>query len=375
MKLRPASFDDYAAIAALANRYGLVMKAHEGWLDLWRRNPAFPSTAPDVWPIGWVLVDAAGQIVGYLGNIPLAYVYKGRRLLAAATHAWVVETAARHASLLLLRAFLGQKKVDLLLCTTANPMSSRIFDAAKIPRMPVAGYDVSLYWITRHAGLLSSFLQKRGGLGAGYMGGLLRPLGALLDQASRVRRAWRYDTSRLSFLDSFDDGFDVFWEQLRTSCNCLLAVRDGAALSWRFRDALAQGHAWVLARRSQGTLNAYAIFLRQDNPAYRLTRMRLLDYQSVTEDPAVLAGFVTAALRRCHAEGIHLLESVGFTPELRRQLLDMGARERALPSWMFYYKANHSELVSDLIHPSAWYPSFYDGDGSIMEITNAIPSA
>lgn len=316
--------------------------------------------------MGWVVEDQDARIVGYLGNIPLAYSYEGQRLLAASAHTWVVDAAARTASLLLLRAFLGQKDVDLLLCTTAKPVTSRIFDAAKVPRLPVAGYDISLYWITYHAGLGASLLRQKGWPGVALAEAVLPPVGALLDRMLRTQPAWRYDSSELSFLDSFDEGFDVFWERLCAGRRHLLGVRDRATLAWHFHESLAQGRAWVVAHRIQGVLNAYAIFLRQDNPEYRLTRMRLVDYQSLSGETDSLAAFIGAALRRCQAERLHLLEVVGFTDSIRQQLVAWGARQRVLPSWMFYYKAPRLELARALARSDAWYPSFYDGDGSLL---------
>ena len=63
------------------------------------------------------------------------------------------------------------------------------------------------------------------------------------------------------------------------------------------------------------SLTAYAIFVRQDNPAHSLTRIRLVDFQSLGDDEELLHPLVCCALERCRQEGIHMLEAIGFPPE------------------------------------------------------------
>src|SRR5207248_4247565 len=74
--LRQACFDDYEQIAALEARNGLQPKTHEEWRHLWRNNPAYR----DGWPIGWVLENQMGDLVGSLGNIPLLCEFQGKTL-------------------------------------------------------------------------------------------------------------------------------------------------------------------------------------------------------------------------------------------------------------------------------------------------------
>src|SRR5258708_529233 len=74
--LRLALFDDYDQISALEAANGLAIKSREEWLHLWRENPAYLQLPG--WPIGWVLEDEDGRIVGVLENVPCLSPFCGR---------------------------------------------------------------------------------------------------------------------------------------------------------------------------------------------------------------------------------------------------------------------------------------------------------
>ena len=65
--------DDYAAVHTLRASVGMGDKDSPAlWQRLFFKNPAL-KRHPGHWPLGWVL-EAAGEIVGYIGNIPQVYV-------------------------------------------------------------------------------------------------------------------------------------------------------------------------------------------------------------------------------------------------------------------------------------------------------------
>ena len=66
--IRLAKFEDYDQIEAVESRHGLTVKSRDQWLALWLNNPAYLELRD--WPIGWVIEDGNGQIVGSLGNVP-----------------------------------------------------------------------------------------------------------------------------------------------------------------------------------------------------------------------------------------------------------------------------------------------------------------
>src|SRR6266403_1410469 len=122
LKLREAHFEDYDQIAGLESRFGLTIKPYEQWVHLWQGNPVYRNLKTD-WPIGWVLEDEDGKIVGSMGNIPFLYELEGRRILVASGHNWVADLAYRSASLLLLHRLITQPYVDLYLNNTVSDNS------------------------------------------------------------------------------------------------------------------------------------------------------------------------------------------------------------------------------------------------------------
>src|ERR1044071_1981989 len=98
--IREAEFQDYGQISALHVRNGLATRFREDWMALWTGNPAY-NTSRQHCPIGWVLENDKGEIVGSIGNIPLTYHFRRRELRAAAPCSWVVDPPYRGYSMLI----------------------------------------------------------------------------------------------------------------------------------------------------------------------------------------------------------------------------------------------------------------------------------
>jgi hypothetical protein len=367
LKLREAAFEDYPGVIALESKFHLVPKRSEDWTHLWMSNPAYRDTKGRV-PIGWVLEGADGTISGYLGNIPLLYELQGTRLLATTTRSWVVDTDYRTHSLLLLATYFKQPNVDLFLNTTVNAQAAAAYATFEGLPVPVGAWDRSLFWITHYRGFTESVLRKRGATSvklASY------PLSAgvfLGDRLARRGFGKSGNQTRVSDCAGFDDRFDAFWEALKKKkFDVLLAVRTREALEWHFKFALLQNAAWICVVEGSSGLSAYAVFVRQDSPEAGLTRMRLADFQCLDDDaaPSLLLAMIQLAIDRCRRESVHMLELIGLSPAMEREVKRLRPRSRQLPNWMYFYKANGQSLGEHLKDPSIWEPSLYDGDCSL----------
>ena len=84
---RISTLNDFARINALERRYRLGFRSYEEWSHMWVNNPVC-KRMPDL-PIGWVLEDAQGEIVGSIGSVPFGFEINGRRYLAGTSSAWV----------------------------------------------------------------------------------------------------------------------------------------------------------------------------------------------------------------------------------------------------------------------------------------------
>jgi hypothetical protein len=373
LKLREARFEDHSQVAALAYKNHLYVESYPEWKHLWTDNPAYREIK-DKFPMGWVLDDGEGRISGYLGNVPLSYEREGKRLLAAATRAWVVDTNCRPYSPLLLGTFFQQPNVDLFLNTTVSAEAAAAYSIFQGTRVPVGAWDRSLYWITHHQGFTESFLRTKG---VAMAKPLSYPLSVgifLRDRAIPKKSRLQKNNTAITVLPcaAFDDRFEKFWTDLRKKkSNLLLAVRSREALEWHFKFPLLQNGAWIYIVEGAAGLAAYAVFLRQDNLETGLTRVRLADFQCLDQEraPYLLAAMVQAAMDRCRQDSIHMLELIGLAPELERKLESLSPHRRVLPTWMSYYKPNNPLLAETLKNAAAWEFSLFDGDSSLCSLT------
>ena len=350
--------DDCSQVTALAHRYGLGSSTNDQWMHLWDHNPAYADTSEE-WPRGWVVEASNNEIVGYLGNIPLWYEFEGRRLLVAASQAWVVDARFRQYSILLLDRCFKQKNVDLYMCTTANQRSSGILFLFNSGRVPVGAWDESMFWITNYTGFLRSWAaMKSPRLGRRFS------RGRTVSLSTRQMGTW--DGDCVEYHESFDERFETFWQELRQQQQgVLLAVRSREVLQWHFKHALAKNNIWIMTACKGDRLLAYSVFCRQDNTEYGLQRMRLVDFQALRGNSGLLLAMADSALARCRQQRIDMLECVGIRKEFEQMLAPLCPFRRHLPSWLYYYTAASPALGARLASPEAWNPSCFDGDASL----------
>jgi hypothetical protein len=356
VSVREASFDDYQQIAAIEKRTNLGNRAEGDWLRFWLENPEYKRNQH--WPVGWVLENGDGQIVGSICNIPLEYELEGRRMVAATGRGWVVDPVYRTYACLLLEEFFHQEGVDLFVNTTVNQHAAPAYRTFDSPPVPQGAWDHTAFWITRYRGFARCVVAaKRWPRGPW----LVLPIALGLwcrDILARksVRGAAGLTVKRE---DGFDGRFDVFWEELRRqNPHLLLAVRSREALDWHFQYLLRRNRLYILTISEQDRLIAYSIFCRKDEEQLGLKRVRIVDYQAL-DGRATLAPMLAWMLQTCRREGIHMLEDVGCC-------IDQAAApyRRKLGSWLFYYKANCT-LAARLNGSASWRTSLFDGDASL----------
>ena len=368
VKLREASFDDYQSISSLGAQYGLRARSPEEWRHVWLNNPEYRRN--EGWPIGWVLENENREVVGSIGNVPLACEFRGQRLTTATGRSWVVDTRYRSFATLLLDQFFDQDKVDLFLNTTVNQHAMEAYKCFESPPVPRGDWNRSVFWITHYPGFAQSALEAR----RSRFSPLLKyPLAASLrlrdalagnHTGSNGARSNRAITVRLE--QGFDERFDVFWDALRArNQQLLLGVRTREVLEWHFRFHLQKQQAYILTVSEGDKLMAYSVFYRKDKDEYGLKRVRLVDYQSLNDDAGLMAAMLERMLHICRDEKIHMLEDVGCSIDWGQAKACPTSHKRVLPSWLYYYKANRPHLVKDLSDAACWRPFLFDGDSSL----------
>jgi len=385
-KLREACFGDYEQIATLESRFGLPVKPYNEWVHLWQGNPLYRELKTD-WPIGWVLEDQDGKIVGSMGNIPFLYELDGRRILVASGRSWVADLEYRSASLLLLNNLIRQSRVDLYLNNTVGTNSVAAVTALGCSRMPVGIWDEVAYWITNYRAFFDSIIAMKN-----YR--LTKPFAfpswegswtRLKALRSRLSKPLSYPLSAAAFLKDhltktslresdvevkpctdFDDRFDSFWEDVkRNSRHLLLAVRTREVLEWHFKHALLCNRLWIVTAVDGPRLVAYAIFHKSVDPRSGFKKVKLADYQSLEDGTSMLGPLLSWALRRCRSEGVHMLEHTGRWME-KGQFIETAAPYRLkLSAWSYFYHVNNPELREILNSRQLWTPSFFDSEAAL----------
>jgi hypothetical protein len=360
--LRPARFDDYERIARLEAVLDSGASTPDDWRMFWQRNPLWPHVRQK-WPIGWVLESPTREIVGSLSNIPLLYHFRGEQVIVASGRAWVVVPEYRGFALWLLDERFNQPGVDVFIDTSVGSMAFEPFNEFS-NCVPAGDWETIAYFVTGYRAFVTRALRK---LNAPLVPVLAAPAGAAL-RLKDVIFGKEFPKARSSFVidvtDRFDSRFDAFWKDLlRQNADKLQATRDSATLSWHFSVAMRRGRLWIFTTSRNRQLRAYCIFKRQDT-AQEVRRMRLVDYQTIDPDVDLLPDLLRAALRRCAAEGVSVLDKAGLGLAKMRAF-DEFAPYRRKQSWSFFYRAVEPALAVALRQPQVWDPSEYDGDASI----------
>jgi hypothetical protein len=202
--------------------------------------------------------------------------------------------------------------------------------------------------VTDHAAFVKSVLKRRGNPLATA---LSYPLSAALLLRERVTRtAAPAGDVEVRSCANFDERFDDFWVAMRRRHpNLLLAVRTREVLAWHFKYALAENRAWIATISEGARLIAYAVFDRRYRKDIDLQQMRMVDFQALDGGSELLPPIIGWALRKCSAEGIRMLETVGRWLE-RGECLNVIAPYRRKLSWGWppVYRANNARLAADL---------------------------
>ncbi len=356
--IREASLGDYQLIAALERKHGHQTRDRDAWLSRWLDNPLY-RTMPRHWPAGWVLEDG-GRLVGWCGNVPVEYTFRGRPVIAAKACGWCLEPGYRRFAGALVQPFFEQG-ADLMIGpddTTAALAAGK----SGAGRPPAGSWDTAPFFVADYAGFAGVALRAKGLPAPGPVRALA---GAGLWAKDRLgAEAVPAGAPGLSMVEAsrFGPGFDQFWDRwTRRYTGKLAAVRTGAMLEWRFQCLTGGTAPRRLAALRGGAIAAYAILHRHDDPASGLTRYRIADYRSLDPDPAVLAAVLREAIGLCGQEGVHVLESPAARLPGMEALDRWAPYRRRLAAWNFLYKCGDPRLAEALRDPAAWSPTAYDG--------------
>lgn len=355
--IRTTTFDDYQNMCDVLRRNGMRARSFENWTHLWLKNPVYPACRD--WPIGYILQTDAGEAVGTATLFPIGYSYNGELVRAVAAGAWAVDPAHRSQSLLMTVAYLDVP-ADLTLDTTASPQASKVMQAFRLHRMPLAWFREPLYWILNYRRFVVSGLRKKGYSSVPSIAASAVGLGLCAADAIRGRLPKKIESPgfTVDVAGSFDARFDAFWSELRRTPDRLLRIRDAASLSWTFG---ASGH-WILTAQKNGRLAGWMVLVRADRPEYGLRRLQIADLQALDDDAGCVRALFGGAVQFGRQTDVDMLEATGFNRAKRSVLEDFFPYRLRLGHWPYFYKTAQPHLRAALSRPESWDPTITDGD-------------
>ncbi|MHB8089422.1 MAG: hypothetical protein ACYDH2_14365 [Anaerolineaceae bacterium] len=363
--LREANLDDEGAVQALSHRNGLPGEQSElAWQWLWLDNPFCPKD----WPLGWVL-EANKGVVGFIGNIPRSYFYKGKEIIVGAAHSFSVDAEFRSHTFQLLAAFFSRNPANVFLFSSANELAAPLFRVAGAKMLPQQDYNNSLFWVISWADFVSSALRKRGhGKAISTVAGSLS--GPILAVERILKQRWkshRHPIAQFMHPSEASSEFDGFWESLVAERpGRFLARRDCDSLKWQFgHPAAAPRQPIILCSRINGRLAGYTILTRWDSPALGLRRLMVTDLIALNNDGNVARNLIAAAYKYARDERVHVLQMMGFPPLIRRTVEIFKPIKQSYSVLPFWYFAKDTDVAADLSRPETWYASMMDGDSTL----------
>jgi hypothetical protein len=367
-KLREVTFSDFDGVAKLKARSGIVADSPENWDRLWRANPALAASSTNR-PIGWVL-DAEGEIVGYLGNISLQCRYGDRKLSAVATHGFCADPPYRAVSFSLASAFYRQKSVDFFVSSSAIEVSGKMAMAFKCAAVPQPDYDTVLFWVLRpysFARILVKKLDVRPVLAP--IASAVVALVAATDKILRRRRPRLASTALTvseSGIDQIDGEIAALWTDKLKEGTRFYADRAPEVLRWHFEIPGDRGRVRVLRCYENKKLQGYAVVRSDQDPRDGIRRSLIADLIARQDNPAVVRALWVAAYEHARAIGSDILEVQGFPANIREVSSAWRPYRRKYPACPYFYKATDPALHRELSDPAAWYACPFDGDATLI---------
>lgn len=364
--VREVQLSDYERVHSLTTRLGQGPDSPENWTRLWIDNPSLQARMAS--RVGWML-ESNGEIVGFLGSIPLLYEFQGMTFRAAATCRFAVDPAYRAFSHLLVTSFFRQKEADLFLNTSATVAAGKIMAALKAAPLPQPDYGEVLFWVLDSGQFAGVLLRKMGiaspvQVAAGPLLSLaIKGEGALRGRAPGGTAA---ALSVVEFgLHELGEDFDRFCARNLAHRSQLMAKRGSAIMRWHFCPPASRRKAVALLCMEQGQIVGYAIIRHDTDDNSGLRRSLIADLLVDDDDPHVAMALIAGAYRNAERQRSHVLEVMGFPNHIRKPLLKWKPYVRQYPACPFYYKAVDKALQDKLASEDYWYACPFDGDSTL----------
>jgi hypothetical protein len=355
IKVREVEDSDLIPLADFLPR-GFPSTTKEFWLPLfelwWTLNPAYT----DQFPRGWVL-DRAGSIVGFIGNIPVNFMVGSEVRTAVASNSWYVDPSARGIfSFILFNAFLKQKNTSLFLFKgeenkhIINILSKYHFEKFILPE----SHKEYVYIIDKKkvksiffAFLINSRMPKLSN-SFEYIRRLGFLFSAYVHQKPVNQESVPDKEYSCSVCTSCDESFYQLWKQSLNLCDVTIS-HDAKTLNWLYFSRARYSQRVVIQchRSRDKKLAGYMVFdLIRKNPS-EVGSMQLLDICVENNNPQVLASLSSFALDLGKQHNIALLVVWAPNPESEMYFKSVFTMRRTVQHYRYVRFSDSHEMKSE----------------------------
>ena len=363
--IRSATFEDELLVKKLCHRNGLIGEvSNQAWEWIWKKNKFYS----EAWIIGWVL-ECDNYIVGYIGNIPRAYILNGKTWIAGVARSFVVDQEYRRHSLKLISEFFRQKEADLLIFSSANKLSSSIYKMVKAKPIPQDSYDNDLFWIVSPSSFISSVLRKKGvSKKLSFLISYLISPFVLLENLlqNRWAKVLNFEVEILS-PDMLTSKIDKLWQKIKSNNpNKLLCFRDKHSILWQYNnDSSKKRNPLIFTLSRNKMISGYLIISEMDSIEFGLKRMIIDDLIVYDNNPNSILCLVKKAFLYAKKNKVDILQITGLPDNIREALKSTKPFSHKYSYTRFWYYVINQDLDKPLKKKSTWYASLFDGDSSI----------
>lgn len=343
------------------------MQRFSSW---WRENPASSSDIP----YGWLIEDGDCEILGFIGNIPVAFQVHGAKHTAIAGTSWCTKPSARgFNSLNLVRTFTQQEHGAVLINNTPNEAAQKVFPKFGYQTVQLPQDGVEYWYVRNYDGFLS--LLDRQYLTSQPLREVIRGMKYPLKHISPFIQSFKdrclpkRTDSRLSFslCRECGDSFSELWEAHRNADQMTL-YRDAETLNWLYfaKSVADKRHVIACNLEETGELVGYAAFdtLCTDGDGGYLLQLKDVFVPEMSEQLLLLLlGHSFQLAKDTNADALSLWSA----NETMSLLLKKHIRTRRKVSKPYFYKYNRKNDDAGMIARDWMFvPSFIDPDGGLL---------
>jgi hypothetical protein len=363
--VRPARFEDQAAVSELLGSIGWITRSRKGWEWLFKDNPCRRNQPEDA-PIGWVIEDNQ-KLHGYLANIHLDYTMSGNDIKAVACSNYYISDEARSMGFKIMSEFFRQKNVEFYMSTTANSFSAPVYKMFKAASPEDPSFRKILFWFADTKELIRDVCQTKNYI-PNVLGSLAPVLAPIVNFATiltgrRIPKAKNFKGQiRHLTVDEIGKEFDDLWQEYQKG-DALKVRRDAEILRWYLSDPDCNSKISLFGAYEDDRLVGYAICGKHQPTHDVIAQYKVMDMVTLPNSKDVTAAILSKALEQAKREKAGLLVASRLNEKLASTFDQMGSLSIGLKENAHFARSTDKELIKKVVAQGGWEATGLDGDG------------